>query len=469
MPATNASEAEIRIMLQNQTRIMRKLRKLCSVDATNLNDLIDAATTALVGEFAPEAAAAFLNLRTRISQSLGIGDLVVGPALREYGKFIDAPETDIQTIITRLFKYMFDNTYTIKSRAFAFGAVTAGVGNVGDGELLRLNVDAWNYAIENQTADTKLATIVSDQNTGAQLHAEIAEVVSDAAWRDRLKITGSGAVTTVRGLTALDTQNWIFNPSFDIYSGTGSATTDLDNWVVTNPTTGAASTAFTTAQHGTAKVYRNFPGSPNISSTSASGNPASVKLDGNVQFTQTINRVGNSNRPFDKEIPYLFQIAGNRNATGCDGTLTLQLASVTVDDAGTGVTVNSATSATASVNVATWGAADWNVLRISLDTNTWARQFADVKDLAVLIKLTGNTTGSLLIDDLVIGEGSPHDGGWLFLIGGQSPFLNDDTFTYTDTNSDSTQGFIQQEIWRRFGRYLPSTAGAPTIADPTDT
>jgi hypothetical protein len=58
------------------------------------------------------------------------------------------------------------------------------------------------------------------------------------------------------------------------------------------------------------------------------------------------------------------------------------------------------------------------------------------------------------------------DGCYYAVVGGSTPFLKEDVFTFTDTGG--TSAIINYWLWRAFGRFLPHNASAgETWADPT--
>ncbi len=106
----------------------------------------------------------------------------------------------------------------------------------------------------------------------------------------------------------------------------------------------------------------------------------------------------------------------------------------------------------------------WTVLAIPMALGqTWYRTFNE-GTLDVEVSLASRSTGSVLVDDVVIGPLSNFGGGWYGIVGGETPFLVDDEFTWTD--SVSSEGIIAHFFWRWFGEYL-RTSGTPTWADPT--
>ena len=56
-------------------------------------------------------------------------------------------------------------------------------------------------------------------------------------------------------------------------------------------------------------------------------------------------------------------------------------------------------------------------------------------------------------------------GTWMCPVGGSTPFLRGDVFTYTDSIASDSK--IQRWLFRAYGRYLPhATAAGETVTDP---
>jgi hypothetical protein len=139
-------------------------------------------------------------------------------------------------------------------------------------------------------------------------------------------------------------------------------------------------------------------------------------------------------------------VAYNREVGTCDGTLTIEMGNKTN-------------------NVVLAAQAGWNLLSVpsSPGQDCWYENFME-NDADVKITLSGRTTGTLLVDDVLLVPFTPFDGSWYMVVGGATKFLLDDEFTWTDT---ATESKIQKWLWRAYGRYLPhATGSAVTVPDP---
>lgn len=419
------TRAEIETQFSNAIHILEETREFGHVDATNLLGLIDTLEQSFKGDFISEASSAAGALRARYASVLesSFAASFLRPHLRQYGKFVNAPETDDQTILTRLRDDFIANTQRVQSRVFVFGSPAAGGGNVGDGVINRLFVDEDNQQIENTHSEAKVATIVSDEHSGADEHEEFFEFLGDSPERDQILISGSGAFRRVKSISARDSENFIGNPSFSRFDGTLAVPTAITDWTVSD---------IANVQLDQTNFYRGFLGDVT---------PTALQFETNASVEQNLSVRGVQ---LDPNVPMYCQVAYNRAVGSGDGTLTLTMGGVTA-------------------SVALVAQAGWNILRIAIGQNNWFKTF-NQEDPLIKVELTGRTTGTTLIDDVIFVPFENFDGIWYAPVGGQTPFLRDDTFTWTDTETGSV---IQLWIWRSFGRYLPhGVGGAITWADP---
>ena len=425
------TRAEIEDQISKTINIFEKFEDFLGVTVTdNYIDLENLLVTALETDFGPEALGALSNFRAALSSSVEQAAAVVTPFLRTYGKFLDAAETGVQPIFNRLYDDFIDNSKTVKSRQFTFGSPVAAGGNSGNGLVHRLNTDANALDIENQTADSKIVTCTRDVNSGAvALHEELFRLRSSVAEKDRLKIVGSGSITDIKALSAADSNLFLSNPSFSQFDGTLTTPTDITDWI---PLVAATFTNFALSE---ALTYRGFRGDVT---------PRAVIFKDNEELKQKFSV---KLAAFNRNVPMYVQVAVNRNSTSVDGAFTLSFGGVTK----------------AIADLTTIAASGWVLLRIDLNKDAWFENF-NQQDPEFKIALTGRTTGDLHVDDITMGPYTFHDGGWVAIVGGNTPFLQDDEFTYADTEVGSV---LQHWFWRAFGRYLPHTTGVATWLDPT--
>lgn len=346
---------------------------------------------------------------------------MLAPALREYAIFIACAETDIPTMMKRLFSYFADNGIRVTSRLFAYGTPTFS-GAIGTGVINRLNIDERGNAIENQTADAKVAECIQDEHSGARKHEEMFLFTGGAPPRDNLKIAGSGKTQGIKALSANDSFQFLDNPSFSQLAGSSiTALTSVPGWTVT--------TSISSFNLDQTNYYRDYSGDTT---------PAALKFLGNDAVTQDFNV---KKATFNPNLPVYLQIAWNRSVGACDGTLTLQFGNQ-------------------STNVVLAAQSGWQILRMPIGTNQWMRNWNQVNP-TVKVTLSGRTTGTLLVDDVVIGHYTPFDGSYYAVVGGATQFLRRDKATWADTEVGSV---LQHWMWRAFASYLPHAEPAGTVA-----
>lgn len=328
--------------------------------------------------------------------------------------------SDAQAMCDRMYRYMVDNSLTVQSRNFTFGTPAAGGGNAGNGSYTRLNKDEYNFSIENQHVDAKTARCLFDQNTGTAVGEEIFEVYGQATGPDGLQVSGSGKRSLIAALSARNSV--LSNTSFDQFSGTATVPTDITSW------TSSVAVQASNYQFDGTNYYRKFQGST----------PYALQMLVTATLTQKLSTY---NTKLRADTPYLCQIAWNRAVGAATGTLQVNLGSI-----------NNSVVAAAQ--------AGWQILTVpsAIGTNCWPKNF-NQQDLQIQISWT-RTGGNLLIDEILLVPGVQFDGGWLWIIGGSTAFLKNDTWTYTDTATDP--GLVNYWLWRGAGRYLPSTTGAPS-------
>lgn len=421
---SSPSRAEVETQISNVVKILDEFRLYAGVNSDNFLAEEDTLVQSLETDYAPELMSAVAGFRSSLVGAINSGASMMSPLFMQMGKVIDAPETDIQTILTRFYEYMNDNTLAVKSRGFTFGSVSAAGGNVGGGTIKRLTSDENAYDIENCTPEGKKAECVSDANSGANKHEEVFQFLGSDAEKDSLKITGSGITSQLRAVSARDSVTG--NSSFTRYTGTTVAPTAINDWDV-----GASIANF---QIDTSNYYRTDP--------SDGGSPASLVFETDDYVSQAFT-VRNIN--INPAVPYYCSIAYNRQVGSGDGDLTLTCGDQT---------------ATVALSAQT----GWNLLEIAIGTKSWLKTF-NAESPGVKIELASNTTGTVLVDDLIFTPFQRFDGLWYLPLGDATPFLRLDEFSWTDS---ATESILQLWFWKALGRYLPhATGGSITWADPT--
>lgn len=442
MPLTQ-TEAQIQTEISRRVAVFEETRKFAASNSSgSLSNYIARETTAFQdatpGDYSRISDAA---LRARIravinaALSAGAGAAVLVPLLQNYAKVVGSINgATVNAIWPWLYQRFIDNSLSVNSRDLTFVSPAAG-SNIGNGVINRLSVDPYAFDIEAVHVEAKKATCERDSNLGTSRHEEEFLFQGATPNIDRLSISGSGGRAQFAAKSAR--QSLPSNPSFDSLDGSAiTSLTSIPGWTV-----GAELIANYNLDR--TNFYRDFEGARDT---------ASLKFLDNGSVTQkfTVNGIKLKNKP------YYVQIAYNRAVGSCDGLLWLSVGN-------------------ASVSVVLSAQSGWNILRLPLNRNLWPQNFAAVagNDITnIKVQLSGRTTGTLLVDDLIFTEMDSFDGHWYAVVGGSTPFVAGpqgahDKFTWTDSfvGSDS---ILQQHFWRIFGRYLPyNKSGAETWADPS--
>jgi len=418
---------------------LRKFATLHTAAGSDINvganylTMEDALVQALEGDYAAEKIRALQGFRGQINGALATAASVMAPHILEYGKFIQMPETDLQALMTRIWDYMVLNNLSVETRDFTFGSVAAGAGSTGTGTIVRLNVDESGFDIENQSAIStgggmlKMCECTADRNSGANQGNETFLFYGAAPDRDDLRINGIRGSVLVQGITAIDTQAYISNPSFESHGGTDAsaftAATQLTGWTMSD---------YTKVTPIATDYYRSY---------SRITTPRCLRFTDNCYITQNLDRSNAQAR-----LPMYVHIAFKRE-TACDGTLTVTFGGTTF-------------------NVALVAQSGWTILRLGPTKYNWLKNW-NTETPVIKIQLSGRSVGTLLIDDVMIAPFSPFDGGWYAVVGGATPFLKQDSFSWRDY-VPASEGILQYWSYRALGRYLPhATSSNATWADPT--
>lgn len=429
-----ATWAEWHGQLTNEIKLGEILRQAASTVTDDLVAQIDTIIQALEGGSRDmvDLLAGINTFREGVNAALVDGmTQILSARVRAVKPVISAPEDDIDDIIDRISDYMDTNSESVNSRNFTRGSWSAGGGNTGDGEVIRITTDSDGYAIENSFAQVITGTCVSNAMTGTTPGNEVFEFIGQEAADDALELEvsgfGSGEVQELIGRRSGD--SLVNNPSFNGFSGTIAVPTDITDWTVTNDV-------------GNLQIDQtNYF----VEDDSEAGTPSSLQFDATETISQKLSVSGNSLEP---DRPVLTQIAWNRTVGSASGTLALHQGSV-------------------STSVAVSAQSGWQTLRYTLGANSWPVNF-DEDELTDIQVVWTRTGGTLLVDDLrfiQFGDDDEIDGVPTMLLGGATRWRLDDTGTITDTEGGAT---VQRWFWRIFNRYLPSdNGGTETITDPS--
>jgi hypothetical protein len=428
------SEAEVQAIISNGIKLLNETRKFGNVNATNWVSLEDTFVQSLEGDgpIIERCLRAVASARAQLAGTIDFqrAAAIIGGGLGLYARHtLNKPGASPDEVFDRLYERFIDNTLRVTSRQFTFGTPTADGSNTGNGTILRLNKDERNFDLENQHADAKRAWCSADGNSGRNRHEEEFTILGQAGAPDALQVSGSGATGKLRAQSA--NQSLLLNPSLDQFSGTSTAPTEITSWTSSVTVNGTNYTFDST------NYYRSFIGA-------ATPYAANLRVTANLTQKLSVRKT-----QLDPKVPYMLQVAWNRQVGAASGTLTIRMGA-------------------ANNNVVAAAQTGWQLLRVpsSPGQNNWFRNFnEDELDIAIEWSRTG---GEILIDDVLLIPATKFDGAWYWAIGGTTPWLNTghdgDFFTWSDSEVGSV---LQYWFWRVFGRYLPhTTGGGVTWADP---
>lgn len=425
-----ATKSELWTQLSKGIKIMDETLKYGMANATNFVSLLDTFIQSMEGTHVANTISAANSMRSSLS-SIVVSQNLLNSIILELAKIGYASRaTSTSEALINIWDGMSALSETVKSRAWTYGSVTPYISNVGNGTIYRLTKeeDDGNIEIGSYVGGVIQAIVDRDKNNGATEGAESFTLggfgISPTDGLD-FGTVPSGKIS----INATRPQDGkLTNPSFTTYTGTG-ATLAFTGWTLTDATKAAANTT---------TYYRKDP------SGSA---PVSLEFTDNNEAIQYLDNA--SSKITDTTKP-VFLIVRYRRSSACDGTLTIRLGSQT-----TNVVLTTKTDAT------------WYDLAIAVDKKCYYDVFKEnpspYTGLRIGVALTSRTTGTLLIDDIILAQPQVYDGKWYLITSGNTDFIKGDYFTFTDTVLNT--GRIQTTLARLYNFTLPHTSGSPTYAD----
>jgi len=425
------TKASFFTQIANLIKILDETYKYSAINTTNLLDVIETAQQSYEGNHISATESAVASFRSNYSGILSSGTALLNSVILDLARQgYNSLSTSVVAALVDIAKGMNDGTETILNRSFTFAPIVSGGSNVGTGTVYRTTKGKWGHDLESGVGGTVRVNITSDRNTGRQSGAEQSVIFGDGQKpADQLDI-GTASGTTADLSSKRISDSILANSSFDTFAGTGGGGT-------------FAATPWTVSSQS------NFDGDiSNYYRTPASGTPASLKFLTNASIEQTFSTAGIS---FDTTRPAFLIVRFNRQIGLCDGTLTIRLG-----------------SQTESVVLA--AQTGWNVITLGIGATNkgWYDVFKEDNSgngVRIKIELSGRTTGTLLVDDVLLVQPQLYNGLYYMLVPGQTDFLIGDTFSFADTVAET--GIIQKWIARLYSTSLPHTSGAPTYPDPT--
>ena len=439
------SESELQAQWRAAVDLLESARAFGDGTVAGPGNLLDTLEQSLEGEYTPQSlASSSARYRAILSSMVEPGRALefLTPIMFEYATLITSGSgySDVRSIKRAVYEHFVDTAKTVKSRAITYDTTaTAGAGNVGNGSMNRLTVDANGFNLESCHVEKKQFRCRQDRNSGTQEHAEVFEVIGEAAPLDSLLRSsfGSGDASRrlIRSMHAGTSQggSLLRNSSFSTFNSSGSP--KFAGW---DDTVGAAQLA-----QDLTNFYRSHPGATVDGSLRINGGGGLVTLVQSLDLMR-ISRL-------DPETPYFLRVMLNKTVgTAVGGTVTIRMG-----------------SQTASVTIAAMSSG-WVELKIPAGTGSWFRTF-NVNPFTVEVEWSSSTSGYLLVDDVIFVPWELVDGTyWALMHTDPTPvsWLVDDTLEFTDLGGSAGTGIIQWWLWVSGLGYLPSTTGTPTFLDP---
>ena len=432
-----ASKAELWDQLSKTIRIVDELWKFTAVNTPNFITMQDTLEQAYEGNHISATAGAILVLRNSIATAVVTQSrATISELLKELVKIGYSSEaTSPQLALAQLAFSMDAASETVAERATTFNAISAGGSNVGDGTVYRVTFDPYGNKIEGGAFDGGITRceIVSDKNTGRSSGNELMKIFgSGIPPIDNLDLGNAPYGNISAEVVSTNQISLIANSGFEDSSGTGGSDITFDNWTLGSSTDADVDTT-------------NFHRTP-----AGDTAPQSLKFTDDNTILQYI-----ADGAIDADLPVIFILRYNREVGSCDGTLTIRLGSKTED-----VTLSAQTG--------------WNDLVLGVTANEgWYDEFKEDnagEGVRVYITLTSRSTGTLLIDSLIVSQPHLYNGCYYLPVAGENDFLERDYFTFTDAVAGTSGGTgrIQFTLARLYGMSLPHTSsGFPTYADAT--
>lgn len=439
--------AAVQTAFSNSCKILDQQRRFGYVNATNLISLIATLETSYGGDFIRFAETAVQQCRAANNGVLmpNYIQTLLRPWIQQYTLSAPLPATvnNDAAMLQELYLYMQKNKIYMQSRNITYNAPSnygnlAGGSNLGNGQILRLTRDQWNFPIENIWCDSKLARVVQDATTGAKQGQEVFSVQASVPYVDQIKRSGSGITATFTGRTTDDTNPGLFNASFDQWSsatGAASNPNGLTNWT---SSAGDSSSIYTLDN---TNYFRVAP------STTAA-NSYSVNLVASTNLSQLLSVKGTK---LNTATPYVTAIVFNAQVNSATGTLTARMG-------------------TQSNTVTVDGLTGWQVMTVPktiggvVGQGAWPKNFIASVPANTDIEIQYTKTGGngLLIAEALFLQMQPHDNTWYVAIPGTAsayaPWKLGDQLQWADV--DGGTGVNQNMLWRGWNFYMPSSNGS---------
>lgn len=428
----------------NFKNLINYAETMSSYLATRMDTLDSNLLSSANGVRFAQSLAAAKNWRTTAGQSLSAN--LVAPLLSaqwtEVADFLNLPlTTPFVDLLNEFRDDMITNSKSVNSRGITLGTPSATGGNTGTGELIRLKVDDNDQTLEACHVESQRLDIIADQSNPLSQgrHNELGYFSGSTNPLDfwtASKFTTSGLTTQLK--VSSESDSLLQNSSFDNFSPFESPftgpLTSLSGWTTG---TGTIGTDFGINSTGVA-------GTDYFTSNAGASKPASLKV-----LTTTAASIYQNlsvTTRFDYRVPCIPILYYNREIGGAAGDLTITWGSK---------------SQTLTLAAQT----GWNRFPITLDKKLYPKNW--LNDQPRFTISWDLSAGTLLLDKCIFKPMFQWDGSWYVLVGGATPFVTGDSFTWSNTLGGA-DGILQKWFGILYGFSFPHNgAGAETWTDPT--
>src|SRR5574341_545513 len=239
---SSQSQATIFTAWANAIKIVDEIRRAAArttnqyptVNATNIATLLNTLQTSYAGDFLDDEEDAIEAVRGSIASTLSPATVAAihRPWLRQYLKDV-VGRTDLTNDLEmwqEMYRHMQANNVFVQSRKMTYGTPSLSAASVGNGQIVRLTRDRYNFPIESGYVESKRARCIFDAQSGTGIGQEVWELKGQASARDEIERSGSGLLGTLIGQTIDDSV--LNNAGFRSFGGTAGsdAPTSLTNW-----------------------------------------------------------------------------------------------------------------------------------------------------------------------------------------------------------------------------------------------
>jgi len=424
-----ASKAELWDQLSKAIKIVDNIYKAGASNSPNVAGMVDTLQQAYEGSHIGTTERNINALRTKYSELIrsynsSLDALILELARVGYNSIATSVSAALDDIAAGM-----NGSETVKNRAFTFDTtVAAGGSNVGNGTLYRVYRDKYDANIEagQFIQGTIRARVITDRSNGVSAGAEAAILYGVGTGKvDEIEL--GNAPNGQQSLNAVKSADSTIGTNLSFDTASGSNATTFDNWTLT---------AFTASDFAiyTSDYFRKSPGL-------TTGQCCQFKLNNTI--TQTVNAAS-----IDYSRPVMLIVRAKR-LSSCDGTMTIRL----------GIK---------SKAVALSAQSGWfdTYIGVDADDDGWYDNFKEDNSgngFRVAVDLASRTTGTLLIDEIILAQPVLWNGIYYLLTAGSTDYLKEDYFEYVDSVSNT--GVNQTWLARLYSKHLPHTSGSPTYAD----